>query len=60
MPEQKTSSLIANNRRFKEVRDGTGKLPTPDSHVDNEYGTTTMIYNRKKNRKKGEVEKIQQ
>ena len=45
---------------FKEVRDGTGKLPTPDSHVDNEYGTTTMIYNRKKNRKKGEVEKIQQ
>ena len=42
------------------MRDGTGKLPTPDSLVDNEYGTTTMIYNRKKNRKKGEVEKIQQ
>ena len=36
---------------FKEVRDGTGKLSTPDSHVDNEYDTKTMIYNRKKNKK---------
>ena len=27
---------------------GQGKLPTPDSHVDNEYGTKTMVYNRKK------------
>ena len=41
---------------FKEVRDGIGKLPTPDSHVDNEYGTKTMIYNRKKN-KNGERKK---
>ena len=28
--------------------DGTGKLPTPDSHVDNGYGTETMVYNRKR------------
>ena len=38
------------------MRDGTGKLPTPDSHVDNGYGTETMVYNRKrneKNKKKG-------
>ena len=41
------------------MRDGTEKLPTPDSHVDNEYGTKTMIYNRKKNRKKKEVGEIQ-
>ena len=34
------------------MRDGTGKLPTPDSHVDNEYGTKTMIYNWKKDRKR--------
>ena len=48
--------------------DGTGKLPTPDSHVDNEYGTKTMVYNRKRNgkrvegkeKKKKEVEEIQQ
>ena len=32
--------------------DGTGKLPTPDSHVDNEYGTKTMVYNKKRNEKK--------
>ena len=50
--------------------DGTGKLPTPDSHVDNEDGTQTMVYNRKRNekkeneekkeKKKREVEEIQQ
>ena len=34
------------------MRDGTGKLPTPDSHVDNGYGTETMVYNRKRNGKK--------
>ena len=34
------------------MRDGTGKLPTPDSHVDNEDGTKTMVYNRKRNEKK--------
>ena len=45
------------------MRDGIGKLPTPDSHMDNEYGTKTMVYNkkRKKNKgKKGGVEEIQQ
>ena len=40
------------------MRDGTGKLPTPDSHVDNEYGTKTMVYNRKRNEKKKEEEKV--
>ena len=39
------------------MRDGTGKLPTLDSHVDNEYGTKPMVYNRKRNEKKGEEEK---
>ena len=41
------------------MRDGTRKLPTPDSHVDNEYGTKTMIYNRKRNEKKEEEEKVE-
>ena len=35
------------------MRDGTEKLPTLDSHVDNEYGTKTMVYNRKRDEKKG-------
>ena len=39
------------------MQDGTGKLPTPDSHVDNEDGTKTMVYNRKRNEKKGKEEK---
>ena len=39
------------------MRDGTGKLPTPDSYVDNEYGTETMVYNRKMNEKKEEEQK---
>ena len=39
------------------MRDGTGKLPTPDSHVDNEYGTKTMVYTREMNEKKREEEK---
>ena len=39
------------------MRDRTGKLPTPDSHMDNEYGTKTTIYNRKKDKKKGEAKK---
>ena len=34
------------------MRDETGKLSTPDSHVDNEYGTKTMVYNKKRNEKK--------
>ena len=51
------------------MQDRTGKLPNPDSHVDNEYGTKTMVYNRKSDEKKGggrktekkkEVEEIQQ
>ena len=41
------------------MRDRTGKLLTPDSHVDNEYGTKTMIYNRKRNEKKEEEEKVE-
>ena len=34
------------------MRNGTGKLPTPDSHVDGDYGTKIMVYNMKKNSKK--------
>ena len=41
------------------MQDGTGKLLTPDSHVDNEYGTKTMVYNRKRNEKKEEEEKVE-
>ena len=52
IPEQYTSSLTANSRRFKEVRDGTGKLPTPNSHVDSESGAKTMVYNTKRNSKR--------
>ena len=37
--------------------DGTGKLPTPDKHVDNEDGTKTMVYNRKRNEKKEKEKK---
>ena len=39
------------------MQDGTGKLPTPDSQVDNEYDTETMVYNRKRNGKKREEQK---
>ena len=50
------------------MRDGTGKLPTPDSQVDTGYGAKTMVYNmkgikrrgRKKKMRKREVEEIQQ
>ena len=35
------------------MRDGTGKLPTPDSHVDGENGEKTMVYNTKRNSKRG-------
>ena len=49
------------------MRDGTGKLPTPNSHVNDEYDTETMVYNKKRNEKKRkekterkrEVEEIQ-
>ena len=39
------------------MRDGTGKLPTPDSHVDGENGAKTMVYNMKRNSKKRGREK---
>ena len=51
------------------MRDEIGKLPTPDSHVDGENGAKTMVYNTKRNSKKGgqrknrkerKVEEIQQ
>ena len=32
---------------MKEGRKGTEKLPTPDSHVDGEKGTKTIVYNTK-------------
>ena len=35
------------------MRDGTEKFPTPDSHVDGENGAKTMVYNTKKNSKRG-------
>ena len=37
------------------MRDGTGKLPTPDSHVDDENGAKIMVYNMKREfKEKGE------
>ena len=30
------------------MRDVTGKLPTPNSHVDGENGAKTMVYNTKR------------
>ena len=37
------------------MRDGTGKLPTPDSHVDGENGAKIMVYNMKREfKEKGE------
>ena len=39
------------------MRDGTGKLPTPDSHVDGENGAKIMVYNMKRNSKKKKLEK---
>ena len=50
------------------MRDGIGKLTTPDSHVDGENGAKTIVYNtkrdskekgRKKNKKERKVEEIQ-
>ena len=35
------------------MQDETGKLPTPDSHVDGKNGAKTMVYNMKRNSKKG-------
>ena len=50
------------------MRDVTGKLPTPNSHMDGENGAKTMVYNmkrkpkerRRKKRKESKVEEIQQ
>ena len=42
------------------MRDGTGKLPTPDSHVDGENGTKTMVYITKRNSKRETREKKQE
>ena len=39
------------------MRDGTEKLPTPDSHVNGENGAKTMVYNMKMNSKKRGREK---
>ena len=39
------------------MRDGTEKLPTPDSHVNGENGVKTMVYNMKRNSKKGDERK---
>ena len=39
------------------MRDGTGKLSTLDSHVDGENSAKTMVYNMKRNSKKGGQEK---
>ena len=37
------------------MRDETGKLPTPDSHVDGENGAKIMVYNMKREfKEKGE------
>ena len=35
------------------MQDRIGKLPTPDSHVDGENGAKTMVYNTKRNSKRG-------
>ena len=39
------------------MRDGTEKLPTPDSHVNGENGAKTMVYTMKRNSKKRGQEK---
>ena len=42
------------------MRDGIGKLPTPDSHVDGENGVKTMVYNTKRNSKRKTREKTEE
>ena len=39
------------------MRDGIGKLTTLDSHVDGENGAKTIVYNTKRNSKRGGREK---
>ena len=42
------------------MRDGTRKLPTPDSHVYGENGAKTMVYNMKKELKEGDGRKTEE
>ena len=42
------------------MRDGTRKLPTPDSYVDGKNGAKTMVYNTKMNSKRGGQEKTEE
>ena len=42
------------------MQDRTGKLPTPDSHVDGENGAKTMVYNTKRNSKRGRGKKAEE
>ena len=39
------------------MRDGTGKLPTPDSHMDGENGAKTIVYSTKRDSKRKERKK---
>ena len=39
------------------MRDVTGKLPTPNSHMDGENGAKTMVYNMKRKPKEKEEKK---
>ena len=39
---------------------GTGKFPTPDSHVDGENSAKTMVYNMKRNSKRRRGEKTEE
>ena len=39
------------------MRDGIGKLLTPDSHVDGENGAKTMVYNTKRKPKEKKKER---
>ena len=40
------------------MRDGTGKLPTPDSHVYSENGAKIMVYNMTRHSKKKRGQEI--
>ena len=41
------------------MRDETKKFPTPDSHVDGESGARIIVYNTKRDSKKGDGRKTQ-
>ena len=40
------------------MRDGTGKLPTPDSHMYSENGAKIMVYNMTRHSKKKRGQEI--